>query len=219
MSPKPAIDRYGKFRPPAPVAARQHLNAHPPDKAATADEEERYGWPPSCATSLSDEQFRDTVTGAGGTIFTDEGAYVGRLAGRLLRADEQALLERATRVRAVRNPNLRGDVSPQAAANALRDALPGVSDDVVTATAEALAESEATRTAFQRDRDASVALERFAEARAGHVVDVVTAAHTGVTETMKARGRQEVGAASRGWSFEVRFRPGLYRARNSSRRP
>ncbi|MBO4161222.1 SbcC/MukB-like Walker B domain-containing protein [Micromonospora antibiotica] len=135
---------------------------------------------------LSDEQFRDVITGAGGTVFADEDAYVGNLATRLWRASERELIELANRVRAVRNPTLLGDVSPQAAAHALRDALPGVSDDVVAATAEALAESEATRTAFQRDRNAASALERFAEAWAGHVVDVVGATHKSVTDAMDA---------------------------------
>ncbi|MCP2328435.1 hypothetical protein HDA40_006942 [Hamadaea flava] len=130
---------------------------------------------------LSADQFTEEIARVGGIVFDDEDAYVAHLATRIWAADERELLELANRVRAVRNPTLLGDVSPRAAAETLRDALPGVADDVVTATAEALAESEATREAFQRDRDAAVALDRFAEAWAGHVVEVVT----GATATAK----------------------------------
>lgn len=136
--------------------------------------------------ALSNEQFGDTIAAAGGTVFDDEDSYVAHLATHVWRTADRPLLELANRVRAVRNPSLLGDVSPKAAADALREALPGVSDDVVTATAEALAESEATRAAFQRDRDAAVALERFAEAWAGHVVDVVSGAHTAATSAQRA---------------------------------
>ncbi|MBT8228388.1 MAG: hypothetical protein HKP61_20930, partial [Dactylosporangium sp.] len=137
---------------------------------------------------LPAERFTDTITGAGGTVFTDEAAYVAHLATRIWAAGERELSELANRIRAVRNPTLLGDVSPRAAADALREALPGVSDDVVSATAEALAESEATRGAFQRDRDAAAALDRFAEAWAGHVVEVVTAAHTAARKAVDNAG-------------------------------
>jgi hypothetical protein len=136
--------------------------------------------------ALSNEQFDDTIAAASGTVFDDEDSYVAHLATHVWRTADRPLIELANRVRAVRNPSLLGDVSPKAAADALREALPGVSDDVVTATAEALAESEATRAAFQRDRDAAAALERFAEAWAGHVIDVVSGAHNAATSAQRA---------------------------------
>jgi Putative exonuclease SbcCD, C subunit len=134
--------------------------------------------------ALSAEQFTDAITSAGGIVFPDEDAYVAHLATRVWTADNRELLELANRIRAVRNPTLLGDVSPRAAADALRDALPCVSDDVISATAEALAESEATREAFQRDRDAAAALDRFADAWAGHVVEVVATAHAATTKAI-----------------------------------
>ncbi|WP_433789627.1 SbcC/MukB-like Walker B domain-containing protein [Actinoplanes sp. CA-252034] len=142
--------------------------------------------------ALNSDQFTDAVTAAGGIVFDDEDAYVAHLAARLWRTDERGLTEMANRIRALRNPTLLGDVSPKAAADTLRDALPGVSDDVVTATADALAESEATRVAFQRDRDAADALARFTEAWAGHVVEIVGEAHkevTGAVATVAAAER------------------------------
>src|SRR5262249_34046867 len=113
-------------------------------------------------------------------------AYVAHLGSRIWVADDRDLLELANRIRAVRNPTLLGDVSPRAAADTLRDALPGVSDDVLTATAEALAESDATREAFRRDRDAAEALDRFADAWAGHVVEVVAQAHSDAERAVSA---------------------------------
>ncbi|MBL7261590.1 SbcC/MukB-like Walker B domain-containing protein [Paractinoplanes lichenicola] len=136
--------------------------------------------------ALSNEQFGDTIAAADGTVFDDEDSYVAHLATHVWRTADRPLIELANRVRAVRNPSLLGDVSPKAAADALREALPGVSDEVVTATAEALAESEATRAAFQRDHDAAAALERFAEAWAGHVIDVVSGAHTAAASAQRA---------------------------------
>lgn len=149
---------------------------------------------------LAAEQFAETVTAAGGTVFPDDEAYVAHLGSKIWRASDRDLLELATRLRAVRNPTLLGDVSPRAAADALRDALPGVSDDVVTATAEALAESDTTRKAFERDQDAAATLEVFAQAWAGHVVEVATQAYAVVNEAAgeaaKAeRERREVAEA------------------------
>ncbi|GAB7046575.1 SbcC/MukB-like Walker B domain-containing protein [Catenuloplanes indicus] len=120
----------------------------------------------------SAEQFSDNIATAGGIVFTDEDAYVAHLASRLWATREREVVELANRIRAVRNPTLLGDVSPRAAADNLRDALPGVSDDIVSATADALAESESTRTAFEKDRRAAEALDRFAEAWSGHIVEI-----------------------------------------------
>ena len=126
---------------------------------------------------LKPDEFAATITELGGQVFADEDAYVTHLASRVWRATEQELRDLANRIRAVRNPSLLGEVSPQAAADALRDALPGVSDDVVVVTAEALAASESTRLSFERDRDAAKVITRFADVWGGHVVDVVTETH------------------------------------------
>jgi hypothetical protein len=127
--------------------------------------------------SLPHDQFVETIEHAGGQVFTDEDAYVAHLTRRIWVGTEAEARDLAARIRAVRNPTLLGDVSPRGAAGTLREALPGVSDDVVTATAEALAESDATREAFDRDRLAAESLARFAQAWSGHVVEVLTKAH------------------------------------------
>jgi hypothetical protein len=150
---------------------------------------------------LSAEQFSDTITAAGGTVFPDEESYVAHLGTRIWATTDRDLVELANRIRAVRNPTLLGDVSPRAAADTLRDALPGVSDDVVSATAEALAESDATREAFQRDRDAAVALDRFAAAWAGHVVEVVSQAHVAVRSAMSEADKAEKGPPQGRYEF------------------
>jgi DNA polymerase III delta prime subunit len=149
---------------------------------------------------LAAEQFAEAVTGAGGTVFPDDEAYVAHLGTHIWRASDRELLELATRLRAVRNPTLLGDVSPRAAADGLRDALPGVSDDVVVATAEALAESDTTRTAFERDQEAAQTLDRFAQAWSGHVVEVTGQAYALVNEaigeaTKAERERREAAEA------------------------
>ncbi|MBB5891415.1 SbcC/MukB-like Walker B domain-containing protein [Kutzneria kofuensis] len=123
------------------------------------------------------DRFTELVTAAGGQIFDDEDAYVTHLAARVWNASATHLRDLAQRIRAVRNPSLLGDVSPRAAADALREALPGVADDTITATADALAESDATREAFNRDRDAADVLDEFAGTWAGHVTAILTDAH------------------------------------------
>lgn len=140
---------------------------------------------------VSAEVFSETVANAGGTVFPDEEAYVAHLSTRLWAAGDRDIEDLSRRIRAVRNPTLLGDLSPRQAAETLREALPGVSDDIVTATAEALAESDATREAFERDRAAATALDRFAEAWAGHVVEVLNQAHTEVTDATATALRAE----------------------------
>jgi hypothetical protein len=111
---------------------------------------------------LTLEQFSAAVEAARGQIFASEDAYVSHLAARLFATparEEVAVL--AGRLRQVRNPALLADISPQGAAIALRESLPGVADEVVAATAEALAESDATREAFARDKEAAEHLAEF----------------------------------------------------------
>jgi hypothetical protein len=93
--------------------------------------------------ALASEQFAEAVSLCGGQIFDDE-AYTNHLAARLFgSSDREQVAMLAQRLREVRNPTLLGDVSPLAAAEALRESLPGVSEEVINATAEALAESDA----------------------------------------------------------------------------
>ncbi len=137
-------------------------------------------------TPLTAEQFVEEVSRRGGQAFADEDAYVAHLAARLFsvsEADHVTML--ATRLRQVRNPALLGLVSPQAAAEALRESLPGVTDDVIVATADALAESEATRQAFAKDREASELLGDFSAVWCAHATDVVASAHSAALEAAK----------------------------------
>jgi hypothetical protein len=127
---------------------------------------------------LTLEQFTTAVQRTGGQVFESEDAYVAHLAARLFSTparEDVALL--ASRLRQVRNPALLADISPQGAATALRESLPGVADEVVAATAEALAESDATREAFARDKEAATHLEEFRAAWCAHATEVVGNAH------------------------------------------
>lgn len=136
------------------------------------------------------EQFTETVKDSGGEIFDDDESYVAHLAARVWGTSPAQLRDLAQRIRAVRNPSLLGDVSPRAASEALREALPGVADDIITATSEALAESESTRDAFARDNEAAEVLHEFAATWAGHVtavaIDVHTAAADAATQVSRA---------------------------------
>lgn len=129
-------------------------------------------------SALEYEEFSTRVEDAGGRVFAEPEEYVEDLAARIWSTTSSELRLLASRLREVRNPTLLGDVSPAAAADALRQSLPGVSEDVLTATAEALAESDTTREAFERDEHAAVLLEEFARVWTGHLVDVTRAAHT-----------------------------------------
>jgi hypothetical protein len=140
---------------------------------------------PAKAT-LSAEQFEEAVTSCDGEVFGDEERYVSHLSARLFgTADSKAVVTLAERLREVRNPTLLGDVSTQAAAAALRESLPGVAEDVVTATADALAESDATRDAFDRDRQAAEVLADFRDVWCGHVTEVVSVMHAAAMEAAR----------------------------------
>lgn len=128
---------------------------------------------------LTSEQFAETVAASGGEVFESEEAYVSHLAARLFGTPNQMeLMALTARLRQIRNPAILGDVSPQAAADALRESLPGVDEEVVSATADALAESDATREAFTRDQEAAELLEDFREVWCAHVTEVVSNAHS-----------------------------------------
>ncbi|MEW2345360.1 SbcC/MukB-like Walker B domain-containing protein [Streptomyces griseoaurantiacus] len=128
-------------------------------------------------SALEHEEFSAHIEAADGRVFAEPEEYVEDLAARIWSTTSAELRLLAARLREVRNPTLLGDVSPAAAADALRQSLPGVAEDVLTATAEALAESDTTREAFERDEHAATLLEEFARVWTGHVVDVTRAAH------------------------------------------
>ncbi|CAL9328229.1 DNA replication and repair protein RecF [Streptomyces sp. enrichment culture] len=128
--------------------------------------------------ALEYEEFSARIEAAGGRVFAEPEEYVEDLAARIWATTSGELRLLASRLREVRNPTLLGDVSPTAAADALRQSLPGVAEDVLTATAGALAESDTTREAFERDECAATLLQEFARVWTGHVVDVTRAAHT-----------------------------------------
>jgi len=127
-------------------------------------------------SALSLDDFTDAISAAGGQVFADEDEYVADLAARVLRTSAAEARLLAGRIRQVRNPNLLGDLSPQQARDALRDALPGVADDVINATAEALAESAETRAAFDRDRGNAELIADFAAVWSGHAAEILRAA-------------------------------------------
>lgn len=135
---------------------------------------------------LAIEQFSDAVAACGGQVFETEEAYVSHLAARLFGTpDRQEVATLAARLRQVRNPALLVDISPQAAADALRESLPGVAEDVIAATADALAESDATRAAFTRDKEAAELLVDFRSVWCAHVTEVVSTSHAEAVEAAK----------------------------------
>ena len=147
--------------------------------------------------ALSLEEFTNIITAANGQVFTGDAAeeeYVADLAARILRTTASEARLMAGRIRQVRNPNLLGDLSPQEAREALRAALPGVSDDVVAATADALAETAATREAFDRDRENAKSIADFAAIWAGHAAEVLRGALSAAEGTQAEFHRLKITA-------------------------
>jgi len=143
-------------------------------------------------SALSMEEFTAAVVAAGGHLFADEEEYVADLAARTLRTSAAEARLLASRIRQVRNPNLLGDLGPQKARDALRDVLPGVDEEVIRAAAEALAESEETRKAFDCDRANASIIADFATVWAGHAADVLSAAHQATDDARgELRRRQQ----------------------------
>lgn len=132
-------------------------------------------------SALENEEFTARVTSLGGEVFESNEAYVDHFALRVWSATSRQVHDLAQRMRQIRNPALLGDLSPASAADALRDSLPGVSTDVIALTADALAESESTREAFDRDRQAAEQLSDFNRVWTGHVVEVASECLTKAT--------------------------------------
>lgn len=134
---------------------------------------------------ITSEQFIENVTARGGEVFEPDDAYQLHLAARLFNTADRRQLDNLTqRLRHVRNPAILSDLSPQAAADALRASLPGVDEEVINATAEALAESDATREAFNRDKEAAELLEDFSVVWCAHVADVLSGARSKTAEAI-----------------------------------
>ncbi|MEA5117236.1 MAG: SbcC/MukB-like Walker B domain-containing protein [Propionicimonas sp.] len=145
---------------------------------------------PNRAPYSSAEEFREAVEAAGGVVFLDEPEYVTALAAHIFGTDRESLVLLAHRVRQVRNPSLLAETSPDRAAEAVREALPGVAADIIEQTAEALAATEETRAAFERDAQAARRLTEFAtiwqQYAAGFCGDYVQAAATARDDLMDA---------------------------------
>lgn len=153
---------------------------------------------PGRSSITTPEAFRELVESVGGTVFADEDDYVTSLAGRVFEAARSDLIVLADRIRVVRNPSLLAATSAEEASRALREALPGVSGDVIEETGQALASTDETRAAFQRDVDAAATLGAFADVWSGHAADVAgrtteaaAAARTELAQLIRAHDGRE----------------------------
>lgn len=138
------------------------------------------------------EEFAEAVEAAGGIVFHDEAEYVTALAGHVFGTARESLVLLAHRVRQVRNPSLLAETSPDRAAEAVREALPGVAADVIEQTADALAATDETRAAFERDAEAARRLADFAAVWRQHAAEVC-----GRFVDTAAAAREELRAAVR----------------------
>lgn len=145
-------------------------------------------------STLEHDSFTRLIESHGGQVFADVEAYVEDLSARVFSATPRELRDLAGRLRQVRNPALLGELSADKAAEALRESLPNVDSGVIAETAEALAASETTREAFERDRRAAQVLADFARVWAGHVTEVakgkLTAAEAAVGDVSRLRKAQ-----------------------------
>ena len=151
--------------------------------------------------ALSDDSFVEVVEAAGGTVFDNKDGYLRDLASLIFSSERiEDLADLADTVRQVRNPSLLADTTPDGAAELLRSALPSVDTEVVSAVAEALAESDTTRAAFEGDRHAAEILRSFADAWAGHALDVTRSelvlAKDAEKEVQKLRRKLRAAAAA-----------------------
>lgn len=140
--------------------------------------------------ALTLEEFTAAVNDCGGQVFDSPEEYVEDMAARVWRGRTADVSDLTTKLRQIRNPSLLGDVSPRDAAEALRGSLPGVDEQVIEATAHALAASDTTREAFERDRDNATIITEFTSAWAGHVGDVLQR-----TSTLAAAAQDDLDAA------------------------
>lgn len=147
-------------------------------------------------SAVEHDEFRRRVEELGGEVFAELDEYVDSLSRRVWNTTPQDLRDLAQRMRQVRNPALLGDLSPAAAADALRESLPGVADEAIAETAEALAESEATRQAFERDRIAADALQDFLQVWTGYVADAAKTT-LGAAQRAAAEARRLEGELAR----------------------
>ncbi|MER5887802.1 SbcC/MukB-like Walker B domain-containing protein [Streptomyces sp. NPDC001941] len=114
--------------------------------------------------TMAAETFGAYVAGHGGVIFADLDAYVDDLAQRVFGCTAKRLKKIARRVKKVNDPGLLADLTPAQAEQELREVLPRVSDDVLTATQEALAAAETTRTRYERAQKTAALLQDLSAA-------------------------------------------------------
>ncbi|MFP3712656.1 SbcC/MukB-like Walker B domain-containing protein [Puerhibacterium sp. TATVAM-FAB25] len=149
---------------------------------------------PDGRSSISSlEAFTEAVEAAGGRVFEDAEAYQSDLAAHVFGARREMVVAIADRVRRVRRPDLMEATTPNAAAQVLREALPGVDVQEIEAVAKALAETETTREAFERDLAAADRLAEFDTAYQAYTVaqvrtatDAAAAAHTRLDKARKS---------------------------------
>ncbi|MCU1492319.1 MAG: hypothetical protein JWO62_83 [Acidimicrobiaceae bacterium] len=141
-------------------------------------------WKPG-RESLNADEFGAAVIAAGGLVFRDEADYRHDLATRLFGIESEELRALTKQIHFVRNPTRLAELSADTASDQLCESLPTVEESRIEATADALAESETTRLAFERDREAASALEHFAASWVGHVRDAARTVTTRAEEAVK----------------------------------
>ena len=137
------------------------------------------------------DAFEQQVQAAGGRVFHDEDGYRNELAAHAFGTHGDKLVTIANLIRQVRNPAILQAMTPEQAANELRAALPGVPEDEIRATAEALAATEETREELKAARDAANHLANLAGTWtryvAGFTKKIATQAREARTELTEAR--------------------------------
>lgn len=130
-------------------------------------------------TSLA---FEEQVKAAGGHLLDGDQGYRNELAAQVFGTNGDKLKTIANLIRQVRNPAILQAIRPEQAANELRAALPGVPEDEISATAEALAATEETREELRQAREAATHLAGLAETWTRYVA--------GVTRKVATQARQ-----------------------------
>ncbi|MFI0915336.1 SbcC/MukB-like Walker B domain-containing protein [Streptomyces abikoensis] len=124
---------------------------------------------------IAREVFTTEIEAAGGEVFDDVDAYVEDLAQRVYGCTAAGLRKMADRIHRVRNPHLLAVLTPHDAERELRSSLPSVSEEVVSATGQALASAERTRLRYMYEASTADRLDELARAWTGVVVGRVAA--------------------------------------------
>ncbi|MFE7777680.1 SbcC/MukB-like Walker B domain-containing protein [Streptomyces sp. NPDC057445] len=123
--------------------------------------------------AVTADDFTQDVQQVDGEIFTSPDDYVDDLATRIYGATAGQLRDIAKLTRNIRNPWNMTVATPKDAANALRENLPEVSQDVLEVTGKALTAADETRRRCERDRQTADHMEAFATAWSGYARDTV----------------------------------------------